>query len=73
MDAALSRLVRSGEVDAGLLYVLVRNTQTARADGDEERLRLYTHLHTRCSSHVHSHPAPTLQPPCVITICNYHV
>lgn len=47
MDARLSALVRKGEVDAGLFYVLMRNQQDAAAAGDETGERLMQHLYSR--------------------------
>lgn len=47
MDARLSALVRKGEVDAGLFYVLLRNQQDAIASGDETGERLMGHLYSR--------------------------
>jgi hypothetical protein len=60
LDAALSGLVRREQVDAGLFYVLARNMESARAEGDEQRLRLYTHLHTRLQEELEKRTEPGL-------------
>ena len=40
MDAALCKLVRDGEADAGLFYVLFRNMEDARKEGDNTTEKL---------------------------------
>ena len=60
MDAALCSLVRKGEVDAGLFYVLLRNQEDARASGDEGGERLMIHLHSRLQEELEKRSEPAL-------------
>ncbi len=58
MDARLSKLVREGEADAGLFYVLARNLADAEAAGDDDGVKLLSHLHTRLQVRHARHPRP---------------
>ena len=60
MDAQLSALVRKGEVDAGLFYVLLRNQADATAAGDESGARLMGHLYTRLQEELEKKTEPAL-------------
>ena len=46
MNAQLIRLVKNDEIDAGFVYVLLRNIEDAEKKGEEPMVRLLSHLHT---------------------------
>mmetsp|Transcript_28978 Transcript_28978/g.48105 ORF Transcript_28978/g.48105 Transcript_28978/m.48105 type:complete len:309 (-) Transcript_28978:374-1300(-) len=60
MDAALCKLVRQGDLDAGFLYVLYKNMEDASASGDESTLRVLSHLHTRTQEELEKQADPAL-------------
>ena len=60
MDAALCKLVRENEVDAGLFYVLVRNMEDAREAGQEQTAQIFSHLHTRLQEELEKRSEPAL-------------
>lgn len=60
MDAALCRLVKQKDVDAGFFYVLFKNMERARADGDDKLERLLVHLHTRTQEELEKQADPAL-------------
>jgi hypothetical protein len=60
MDSQLAGLVRRGEIDAGFLYVLLRNLEDAQRDNDEGGVRLLTHIHTRTQELLEGRAEPAL-------------
>jgi len=60
LDSQLCGLIRRDELDAGFLYVLFKNMEAAEASGDEEKLRLLSHLHTRTQEELEKKSAPGL-------------
>lgn len=60
LDARLSAMVRKKEVDAGLLYVLMRNMEDSRRDGDEEKERMMVHIYTRVQEELEKQADPAL-------------
>jgi len=60
MDAALCRLVKQNEVDAGFFYVLFKNMERARDYGDEKLERLLLHVHTRTQEELEKQADPAL-------------
>ena len=60
LDAKLSAMVRKKEVDGGLFYVLMRNVEDAKRDGDEDKERMMTHLYTRVQEELEKQADPAL-------------
>lgn len=60
INAKLGRLVRQGEIDAGFLYVLLRNQEDAEREGEEDLARLLTHLYTVTQEELEKKTAPAL-------------
>lgn len=60
LDRELSKLVKQGEVDAGLMYVILRNLQDAAESGDEGGARLLTHVYTRLQEELEKRQEPAL-------------
>ena len=58
MDAALCKLVREGKADAGLFYVLFRNMEDARKEGDNTTEKLLSHIHTRLQEELEKKSEP---------------
>ena len=60
MDGQLKKLVRNNEIDAGFLYVLLRNIEDAESAGDEGGARLLQHIHTRVQEELEGTVEPAL-------------
>lgn len=60
MDTQLAGLVKRGEVDAGLFYVILRNIQDAASAGDEGGVRLLQHIYTRLQEELEKKTQPAL-------------
>ena len=60
MNAQLIRLVRKDEIDAGFVYVLLRNIEDAEKNGEEPMVRLLSHLHTVTQEELEKRTAPAL-------------
>ena len=60
MNAQLIRLVKKDEIDAGFVYVLLRNIEDAEKKGEEPMVRLLSHLHTVTQEELEKRTAPAL-------------
>jgi hypothetical protein len=60
MNAQLIRLVKKDEIDAGFVYVLLRNIEDAEKNGEEPMVRLLSHLHTVTQEELEKRTAPAL-------------
>ena len=60
MNAQLIRLVKQDEIDAGFVYVLLRNIEDAEKNGEEPMVRLLSHLHTVTQEELEKRTAPAL-------------
>ena len=60
MNAQLIRLVKNDEIDAGFVYVLLRNIKDAEKKGEEPMVRLLSHLHTVTQEELEKRTAPAL-------------
>ncbi len=60
LDAKLCGLIRRDELDAGFLYVLVKNVEAATRDDDEATVRLLQHIHTRTEEELEKRTDPPL-------------
>mmetsp|Transcript_12973 Transcript_12973/g.42463 ORF Transcript_12973/g.42463 Transcript_12973/m.42463 type:complete len:315 (-) Transcript_12973:286-1230(-) len=60
MDSKLCQMIAKRKLDAGFLYVLHRNMDDARGEGDENLLKLLTHIHTRTEEELEKRTPPGL-------------
>ena len=60
MNAQLIRMVKKDEIDAGFVYVLLRNIEDAEKNGEEPMVRLLSHLHTVTQEELEKRTAPAL-------------
>jgi hypothetical protein len=60
MNAQLIRLIKKNEIDAGFLYVLLRNMEAAEKAGEESMVRLLGHLHTVTQEELEKRTDPAL-------------
>uniref|UniRef100_A0A7S3SIL1 Uncharacterized protein n=1 Tax=Strombidinopsis acuminata TaxID=141414 RepID=A0A7S3SIL1_9SPIT len=60
MDARLCKMISTGKLDAGFLYVLHKNMDDARSEGDDQLLKLLTHIHTRTEEELEKRTPPGL-------------
>jgi len=60
MNGRLIKLIKSDEIDAGFLYVLLRNMEDAEKSGEESMVRLLGHLHTVTQEELEKRTAPAL-------------